>query len=28
MGKIEGDVIKDEDNEYFKMVRVPWWVLK
>ncbi len=24
---VEGDVIKDEDNEYFKMVRVQWWVL-
>jgi hypothetical protein len=23
---VEGDVIKDEDNEYFKMVRVQWWV--
>jgi hypothetical protein len=20
------DVIKDEENEYFKMVRVQWWV--
>ncbi len=27
MGKVEGDVIKDEKNEYFKMVRVQWWVL-
>jgi hypothetical protein len=26
MGKIEGDVIKDEKNEYFRMVRVQWWV--
>jgi len=24
---IEGNVIKDEDSEYFKMVRVQWWVL-
>jgi hypothetical protein len=24
---IKGDVIKDEDSEYFKMVRVQWWVL-
>jgi len=24
---VEGDVIKDEDSEYFKMVRVQWWVL-
>ncbi len=22
LGRVEGDVIKDEDNEYFKMVRV------
>jgi hypothetical protein len=27
MGRAEGDVIKDEENEYFKMVRVQWWVL-
>ncbi len=26
MGKIEGDVIKDEESEYFKMVKVQWWV--
>ncbi len=26
MGRAEGDVIKDEENEYFKMVRVQWWV--
>jgi hypothetical protein len=26
MGRVEGDVIKDEKNEYFKMVRVQWWV--
>jgi hypothetical protein len=27
MGRMKGDVIKDEENEYFKMVRVQWWVL-
>jgi hypothetical protein len=26
MGKIEGDVIKDEKSEHFKMVKVQWWV--
>jgi hypothetical protein len=26
MGKVEGDVVKDEKNEYFKMVKVQWWV--
>jgi hypothetical protein len=26
MGKVEGDVVKDKENEYFKMVRVQWWV--
>jgi hypothetical protein len=26
MRRVEGDVIKDEDNEYFKMVKVQWWV--
>jgi hypothetical protein len=26
MGKAECAVIKDEKNEYFKMVRVQWWV--
>jgi hypothetical protein len=26
MGRVEGDVVKDKDNEYFKMVRVQWWV--
>jgi hypothetical protein len=26
MGRAEGDVIKDEENEYSKMVRVQWWV--
>jgi hypothetical protein len=23
---VKGDVIKDEENEYLKMVRVQWWV--
>jgi hypothetical protein len=27
MGKVEVDVIKDEENEYFKMVRFQWWVI-
>ncbi len=27
MGSAEGDVIKDEDSEYLKMVKVQWWVL-
>ncbi len=27
MGKVEGDVIKNEESEYFKMVRVQSWVL-
>jgi hypothetical protein len=26
MGKAKGDVVKDEENEYFKMVNVQWWV--
>jgi hypothetical protein len=26
MGKAKCDVIKDENNEYFKMLRVQWWV--
>jgi len=26
MGRVKGDVIKDEDSEYFKMVKVQWWV--
>jgi hypothetical protein len=25
MGRAEGDVVKDEENEYFKMVKVQWW---
>ncbi len=27
MGRAQGDVMKDEKNENFKMVRVQWWVL-
>ncbi len=27
MGIAEGDVIKGEESEYFKMVKVQWWVL-
>jgi len=26
MGRVEGDVVKDKDTEYFKMVKVQWWV--
>jgi hypothetical protein len=26
MGKAESDVIKDEKNEHFKMVKIQWWV--
>jgi hypothetical protein len=26
MGRIKGDVVKDEENEYFKMVTIQWWV--
>jgi len=26
MGRAEGDVIKDEKSEYFKIVKVQWWV--
>jgi hypothetical protein len=26
MGRAEGDVVKEEESEYFKMVRVQWWV--
>jgi len=25
--RTKGDVIKDEDSEYFKMVKVQWWVI-
>jgi hypothetical protein len=27
MGRVEVDVIKYEESEYFKMVRFQWWVL-
>jgi hypothetical protein len=27
MGRTQSDVIKDDQNENFKMVRVQWWVL-
>jgi hypothetical protein len=26
MGKAKGDVVKEKESEYFKMVRVQWWV--
>ncbi len=26
MGRAKGHVIEDENNEYFKMVKVQWWV--
>ncbi len=26
MWRVKGNVIKDKKNEYFKMVRVQWWV--
>jgi len=26
MGRTKGDVVKDKEGEYFKMVRVQWWV--
>jgi len=26
MGRAKVDVIKDEESEYFKMVKVQWWV--
>jgi hypothetical protein len=26
MGKTQSDVVKDDQNEFFKMVRVQWWV--
>ncbi len=26
-GIVEGDVVKDENNDYFKMVKLQWWVL-
>jgi len=27
MGRIQSDVVKDDQNEFFKMVMVQWWVL-
>jgi hypothetical protein len=27
MGKAQGDVVKTKKMEFFKMVRVQWWVL-
>jgi hypothetical protein len=27
MGRVEGDIIRDENIEYFKMVKVQRWVL-
>jgi hypothetical protein len=27
MGRVKVDVIKDEESEYFKMVRFQWWAL-
>jgi hypothetical protein len=26
MGRTQSDVVKDDQNEIFKMVRVQWWV--
>jgi len=26
MGKTKGDIVKDQENEYFKMVKVQWRV--
>jgi hypothetical protein len=26
LGRTQGDVVKDEENDFFKMVRVQWWV--
>ncbi len=26
MGRTQSDVMKDDQNEFFKMVRVQWWV--
>jgi hypothetical protein len=26
-GRAKGDVVKDKEGEYFKMVRVQWWFL-
>jgi hypothetical protein len=27
VGRAQGDVVKDEENTFFKMVKVQWWVL-
>jgi hypothetical protein len=27
MGRTKADVIKDKESEYFKMVKVLWWLL-
>jgi hypothetical protein len=27
LGRTQSDVVKDDQNEFFKMVRVQWWVL-
>jgi hypothetical protein len=27
MRRVENDVIKDKENEYFQMAKVLWWVL-
>jgi len=27
MGRTQSDIIKDDQNIYFKMVRLQWWVL-
>ncbi len=26
MGRVKGDAIKDQESEYFKMVKLQWWV--
>jgi hypothetical protein len=26
LGRTQSDVVKDDQNEFFKMVRVQWWV--
>jgi hypothetical protein len=26
MGRVQGDVVKDVENTFFKMVKVQWWV--
>ncbi len=27
LGRTQSDVVKDDQNEFFKMVKVQWWVL-